>query len=388
MPTDPRADMVVQITTDPAQADQVVTVVGDQVLTATAGDVGKVVTVDADGTLILAAAAGGVTDHGALTGLADNDHPQYALDAEVTAAVAAEAALARNADNLTGGTVADARIAGTIARDSEVAAAVATSEAGQVRDGDAAGGVLSGTYPSPGFAADMATQAELDAVAAAKADKASPALTGTPTAPTAAQGTNTTQLATTAYVQTEAGLLVPKSLYDANSILIATADNTPIALPVGASTFLGRKVSGDVSAMSVAEAGALLGAYTDFVPTFTQSGALTTSSLTARYNQIGKRVHFAGRCTFSNAGTGNNPIRMTLPVAMLSALGSDTGCVGNGMFTDGGTALYGFNALAVSTTSVEFYVNTVTAGLPLGQNPNMAVANNDQLRWDFTYEAA
>lgn len=30
----------------------------------------------------------------------------------------------------------------------------------------AAGGVLSGTYPNPGFAADMATQAELDAVAA------------------------------------------------------------------------------------------------------------------------------------------------------------------------------------------------------------------------------
>jgi hypothetical protein len=32
----------------------------------------------------------------------------------------------------------------------------------------AAGGVLSGTYPDPGFAVDMATQAELDAVAAAK----------------------------------------------------------------------------------------------------------------------------------------------------------------------------------------------------------------------------
>lgn len=35
-----------------------------------------------------------------------------------------------------------------------------------------AGGVLSGTYPNPGFAVDMATQAELDAVAAAKQDLA------------------------------------------------------------------------------------------------------------------------------------------------------------------------------------------------------------------------
>jgi hypothetical protein len=37
----------------------------------------------------------------------------------------------------------------------------------------------------------------------AKADLASPALTGTPTAPTAAAGTNTTQLATTAFVNAE-----------------------------------------------------------------------------------------------------------------------------------------------------------------------------------------
>jgi hypothetical protein len=46
---------------------------------------------------------------------------------------------------------------------------------------------------------------ELTAVASAissKADLNSPALTGTPTSPTASAGTNTTQLATTAFVQT------------------------------------------------------------------------------------------------------------------------------------------------------------------------------------------
>ena len=46
---------------------------------------------------------------------------------------------------------------------------------------------------------------ELTAVASAissKADLNSPALTGTPTAPTAGSGTNTTQVATTAFVQT------------------------------------------------------------------------------------------------------------------------------------------------------------------------------------------
>ena len=51
--TDPRADMVVQITTDPERADQVVRVVADQVITATPDDAGKVLQVAADGTLEL-----------------------------------------------------------------------------------------------------------------------------------------------------------------------------------------------------------------------------------------------------------------------------------------------------------------------------------------------
>lgn len=47
---------------------------------------------------------------------------------------------------------------------------------------------------------------------AAKAPLASPALTGTPTAPTAVAGTNTTQLATTAFVLANGGSIAPGSL--------------------------------------------------------------------------------------------------------------------------------------------------------------------------------
>ena len=52
----------------------------------------------------------------------------------------------------------------------------------------------------------------VDGALALKAPLASPALTGTPTAPTASLGTNTTQLATTAFVQTNAQSIVNSTI--------------------------------------------------------------------------------------------------------------------------------------------------------------------------------
>jgi len=52
--------------------------------------------------------------------------------------------------------------------------------------------------------------------------------------------------------------LVRKTLFNANTILAANANDTPLALTVSASTFLGRKASGNISAMSITEAKTLL----------------------------------------------------------------------------------------------------------------------------------
>lgn len=84
---------------------------------------------------------------------------KVAADVATQAELDAEAVLARNADNLTSGTVADARIASTIARDSEVTSAVA-AEATLARNGD---NITSGTVADARIASTIARDTEVDA---------------------------------------------------------------------------------------------------------------------------------------------------------------------------------------------------------------------------------
>jgi len=66
-----------------------------------------------------------------------------------------------------------------------------------------------------------------------KADLASPALSGVPTAPTATAGTNTTQLATTAFVTNVAGALGTISSQNANSVAITGGTIAGVAITGG-----------------------------------------------------------------------------------------------------------------------------------------------------------
>jgi hypothetical protein len=89
----------------------------------------------------------------------------------------------------------------------------------------------------PATSLDLANQ--LETRFAAKAALASPTFTGTPAAPTAAAGTNTTQIATTAFVQAASGLTqVASQSFSAvsslslNNVFSSTYDNYRILLDV------------------------------------------------------------------------------------------------------------------------------------------------------------
>jgi hypothetical protein len=141
------------------------------------------------------------------------------------------------------------------------------------------------TVDSSEFAtADQGTSAETafgwgDHASAGYATLANPALTGTPTAPTAAANTNTTQIATTAYVQTELSDLIsaaPAALDTLNELAAALGDDANFSttvtnsiaakLPLAGgtmtgpittnSTFDGRNVSVDGTKLDTIETGA------------------------------------------------------------------------------------------------------------------------------------
>lgn len=91
---------------------------------------------------------------------------------------------------------------------------------------------------------------------AAKAPLASPALTGTPTAPTASNGTNTTQVATTAFVLANGGTgsVTSASVVSANGLAgtVATATTTPA---ITLTTTITGVLKGNGTAISAATAG-------------------------------------------------------------------------------------------------------------------------------------
>jgi hypothetical protein len=133
---------------------------------------------------------------------------------------------------------------------------------------------------------------EYNAIASAvssKADSNSPTLTGTPLAPTAAPGTNTTQIATTAFVAASTGSATNIAGGGANRVVFQSAlDTTSFAVaPTVAGTYLGW--TGSAFAWSTVSASTSAALTVNNSGSGASSGATFNGSLpvTISYNTVG-----------------------------------------------------------------------------------------------------
>lgn len=138
-----------------------------------------------------------------------------------------------------------------------------------VYDPTASGKVLTAQVADSANSVSMTNVTGLAAAMLAKADLASPTFTGTPAAPTAPAGTNTTQIATTAFVHTEVANLVGSSASTLDTLQelgAALGDDPNFATTI--TNLIGQKVSQTV-----------FDNHTETVVTISNTGHMTAAML-------------------------------------------------------------------------------------------------------------
>ena len=213
-----------------------------------------------------------------------------------------------------------------------------------------------------------AIQTQLDAKLATStasstyAPLANPALTGVPTAPTAAANTNTTQIATTAYVQTELADLVasaPAALDTLNELAASLGNDANFATTVTNS--LAGKLSTTGGTMSGAIAmgtNKITGMGTPTASTdaatkgYVDTVTVAPSNLTGPITSVGSATSIA-----SQTGTGTKFVMDTSPTLVTPALGVATATSING------TSIPSTKTLVVTTDKLSALAATTSSEL-------------------------
>ena len=138
---------------------------------------------------------------------------------------------------------------------------------------------------------------------------ASPTFTGTPVAPTATLGTNTTQIATTAFVAAAATSL--STIYPIGSIYtstVSTNPNTLFGFGTWAAFGAGRVLLGDGGGYSAGATGGSADAITvSHTHTFSATTGNNNSSLSHQHDLLGSNDHYVADGGRSQGGTGAYP---------------------------------------------------------------------------------
>ena len=133
------------------------------------------------------------------------------------------------------------------------------------------------------------------------------------------------------------------------------------------------------------------GAWASYVPTLTQSAAVTCTVDRAVWTRIGKTVHFMVKLTVTGTGTANNAVTVSLPA---TAASSDRIISGGGYIADlSATSSFPGFAYLLTTTTVVLY-NSFSNPQPTqyglggtGSGFTAALANTDIVSISGTYES-
>jgi hypothetical protein len=187
---------------------------------------------------------------------------------------------------------------------------------------------------------------------------ASPALTGVPTAPTAAANTNTTQVATTAYVQTEITDLIaaaPGALDTLNELATALGNDAAFSttvtnslatkLPLAGGTMSGAIAMGTNKITGLGDPTSAQDAATKY---YIDNTVLAPSNLTGPITSVGAATSIA-----SQTGTGTKFVVDTSPTLVTPVLGVATATSINGTTIPSSKTL-------VATDSTQYVVPSQT----------------------------
>jgi len=127
-------------------------------------------------------------------------------------------------------------------------------------------------------------------------------------------------------------------------------------------------------------------AWTSYTPTLTQSVTVTKTVTYAKYMKIGRMVTVRVDLAVTSAGTANNAIKIGLPVT--AATSGNHVVIGNAWVFDASVPLLSVGvARGLTTTETDLLMNG-TVGVPIGVNPNFALASGDEVAMCVTYESA
>jgi hypothetical protein len=194
-------------------------------------------------------------------------------------------------------------------------------------------------------------QTQLDA----KPNAASPTFTGTPAAPTAATGTNTTQIATTAFVQGEVTALVdsaPSTLNTLNELAAALGDDANFSTTVTNSIATKLPLAGGTMTGAIAMSGANI--------TLGDSSSGSDDRIAFGASAHGQIYHDGTNFLIQETGSGNLLIDGS-NITLRSATSENyINCA-----ADGAVTLYHDNSAKIATTStgVDITGTAVTDGV-------------------------